>query len=476
MQVSSSKLLAEKKPLMKKLLDSLLQKYTYASILGTDASAKNYGISASGISIFENEDFSEFGYVVKVYDSESYAEYAFNNLTEENMPSILASINEVLIPWKSSLPEGLSISNYEALEDEAICFEKSSEYQIDPTTLSDGAIIDKLSDLRNKTMAADANIKDAMTRFSYQVYHKTFLSKNKDITQNIMWSTSSIIGLGLRGQEMMPGFRSSSGNCGAEVLDLIETKIPEIVETVNDLLKSEPIIPGEYDCICTPEVTGMIVHEAFGHGVEMDMFAKKRALAEKYIGEYVASPLVTMHDGAAAANETATFFFDDEGTMAQDTIIIDKGILKQGICDAQAALALSHTPTGNGRRQSTSHKAYTRMTNTFFELGTDRLEDMIASIDYGFLLSDASSGMEDPKNWGIQCMVSIAREIKDGKFTGKVFSPIVLTGYVPDLLKSISMMSDNTVLSGSGMCGKGYKEWVKVSDGGPYIKAKIRLG
>lgn len=24
--------------------------------------------------------------------------------------------------------------------------------------------------------------------------------------------------------------------------------------------------------------------------------------------------------------------------------------------------------------------------------------------------------------------------------------------------------------------GKGYKEWVKVSDGGPYIKATIRLG
>lgn len=73
-------------------------------------------------------------------------------------------------------------------------------------------------------------------------------------------------------------------------------------------------------------------------------------------------------------------------------------------------------------------------------------------------------------------MVNIAREIRDGRLTGKIFSPIVLTGYVPDLLKSISMMSENVYLGGSGMCGKGYKEWVKVSDGGPYIKAKIRLG
>ena len=67
-------------------------------------------------------------------------------------------------------------------------------------------------------------------------------------------------------------------------------------------------------------------------------------------------------------------------------------------------------------------------------------------------------------------------EIKDGKLTGKVFSPIVLTGYVPDLLKSVSMMSSSLVTCGSGFCGKGYKEWVKVSDGGPYMKARIRLG
>ena len=116
------------------------------------------------------------------------------------------------------------------------------------------------------------------------------------------------------------------------------------------------------------------------------------------------------------------------------------------------------------------------MTNTYFEAGKDKLEDMIASIQYGFLLENASSGMEDPKNWGIQCMVNIAREIKEGKLTGKIYSPIVMTGYVPDLLKSISMISDTMELSGGGFCGKGYKEWVKVSDGGPYIKARIRLG
>ncbi|MBP5607796.1 MAG: TldD/PmbA family protein, partial [Lachnospiraceae bacterium] len=206
------------------------------------------------------------------------------------------------------------------------------------------------------------------------------------------------------------------------------------------------------------------------------MFVKDRALAREYIGKQVASELITMHDGASVIPQVASYFFDDEGVLAHDTVIIEKGVLKTGICDLQSALHLGVEPTGNGRRQDSSRKAYTRMTNTIFEAGSSKVEDMIASVKDGFLLCQAESGMEDPKNWGIQLMVKMAREIKDGKLTGKIFSPIVLTGFVPDLLKSISMISGESDAGGSGYCGKGYKEWVKVSDGGPYIKANIRLG
>ena len=66
--------------------------------------------------------------------------------------------------------------------------------------------------------------------------------------------------------------------------------------------------------------------------------------------------------------------------------------------------------------------------------------------------------------------------IKDGKLTGNIIAPVVMTGYVPDLLNSISMVSETVELGGSGYCGKGYKEFVKTSCGGPYIKAKVRLG
>ena len=67
-------------------------------------------------------------------------------------------------------------------------------------------------------------------------------------------------------------------------------------------------------------------------------------------------------------------------------------------------------------------------------------------------------------------------EIKDGKLTDNYVSPVVMSGYVPDLLKSISMVSDDFVVTGMGSCGKGYKEWVRVSDGGPALKVKVKLG
>ena len=200
------------------------------------------------------------------------------------------------------------------------------------------------------------------------------------------------------------------------------------------------------------------------------------AMAEDYMGEYVASPIVSMHDGAAATLSVASYFFDDDGILASDTEIIRDGILVGGMADALSAMQLDVNPTGNGRRETFTHKAYTRMTNTFFTPGKDKLEDMIKSIDYGYYLCETNNGMEDPKNWQIQCVCEYAREIKDGKFTGRIFSPVVLSGYVLDVLKSITMVSDEFKVYGSGYCGKGHKEWVRVSDGGPHLKARVKLG
>lgn len=476
MQAAFSKALTKAKPTLQKLLDALLAVYPFASVLACDTRAKVYSVSRAGSNISENGLLGSSGYVIKVYDGESYGEYSFNELNEQAIPRILTRIAGTLMPLKDKLPAGLTSERYDCLPDEAMTLSKATDYELHPETLGDEAILGKLLHIREQALHADERLLDCSAFANWQSYSKLFLSKNRCLEQSVLWTTGGMSLMAARGEEIKEYYRGFSCLGGAELFDQMAEAVPQAVETVVALLDSLPMTPGEYDCVCTPEVTGMIVHEAFGHGVEMDMFVKDRALARSYIGKRVASPLVTMYDGAAAVREAATCFFDDEGTPTGETKIIDKGILVAGMSDAQSAMFLGSKPTGNGRRESFARKAYTRMTNTYFAGGTDSVEDMITSIKDGFLLDNPTSGMEDPKNWGIQCMVNFAREIKDGKLTGRLFSPIVLTGYVPDLLESISMMSPDVELSGGGYCGKGYKEWVKVSDGGPYIKARIRLG
>lgn len=474
MKIEMSSYLKEAKPYMKQLLDKLLAIYPYASILGSDAGGKMYRVSSSG-TVIANGGAEERGFVAKIYNGTNYSEFVFNEIGEDKVDSIVEQIKG-LVKLPQDLKDIVQCESYTKIEEEHCNLSKCTEIQTHPKSLGDEKIVDTLTKLHQKGKGIDERVIDFSVTFEYLHTSKVFLSPNKDLEQSFMWSSGAMMCMVQEEDKNNYFYKGFSGACGSELIDSMEGHIEEVAQVALELLHSETITPGTYDVICSPDVSGLIAHEAFGHGVEMDMFVKDRALAKDYIGEYVASPLVTMHDGAIGAENTGSYFFDDEGNIAQDSIIIDKGILKQGISDSLTAMQLGTTPTGNGRRESFERKAYTRMTNTYFEPGESNLEEMIASIENGYLLDGSASGMEDPKNWGIQCMVSVAREIKEGKLTGKVFSPIVLTGYVPDLLKSISMVSKDLELVGTGYCGKGYKEWVKVSTGGPYIKAKVRLG
>ncbi len=459
------------------LVDAAADEFEYVSLLSVDSSGKNYRVQNAGVSVSDEPLYCSRGHVLRFVRGGRIYEYAFDTLDKDRISSILSIAREIC-KKDSYTKENDRDSGVSFLLSESPCtLSETTEYETDPEECGDEAIITRLGEARASALSKDSRIFDVICRLAYRKYTKRFLSRERDMTQSVMWTTCAILSLCREGERIKDSYRGYSNLGGAEIIERLESEgVEATVKAATELLSAEQITPGEYDCICSPDVTGMIVHEAFGHGVEMDMFVRDRAKAKEYMGKRVASSLVTMHDSACAANEAATFFFDDEGNLSRDTVVIKDGILVGGMCDAVAAEVLGCEPTGNGRRESFERKAYTRMTNTYFEGGSDTVEDMIASVEYGFLLEEARSGMEDPKNWGIQCMVGIAREIKGGELTGRIFSPVVLTGYVPELLQSISMTSRERELFGCGFCGKGHKEWVKVSDGGPYIKAKITLG
>lgn len=474
MKVQLSTYLSEQKGILKELIEILSNSYQYVSILGCDSKGKNYSVTKGTVSV-NDSNWSERGFVLRVYNGIGYSEFSFNELPKDNITQFASYLSTQLDSYQKSLSAS-EFKKYPVIQEEVINDNFYSEVDILPESVTSKVIIEKLTDIMDRGSKVSEYIIDYRVRFDILHISKLFLSNKKELEQAYIWSQAYLMPLSRKDQNNKFFYKAFSGLKGVEIIDEMVPYIEEVALESKNMLDAVPMIPGTYDIICSPDVTGLIAHEAFGHGVEMDMFVKGRAKAVEYIDKPVASTLVSMHEDAKSAHHVSSYLFDDEGVLGTDTIVIDKGILKTGISDLLSALQLGTTPTGNGKRQSYERKAYARMTNTVIASGDDNLEDMIASIEHGYILLDSQGGMEDPKNWGIQCMLLKGVEIKDGKLTDKIISPIIMTGYVPELLSNISMVSTDMKLGGSGMCGKGYKEFVKNSSGGPYIKTKARLG
>ena len=462
---------------LQELIRLLRREYDYVSVLATDSKGLAVRISQHARSVASETMTTERGIVVRVYKNGQYSEYALNEFdpfaVEETAEQILRTLREQ--------QDVLGVTNSKVydtamLRDEPLTLFVEKETEQLPETTDVKALVDKLGALSDAGMTMSEYTIECIANAQSTHICKMFLSEHRDLCQSYVYSEGAAVAVVSREGRNQIGYESVSGLCGPELFDQLRDKMPKAVATAAELLDADRIEPGEYEIITSPEVTGLIAHEAFGHGVEMDMFVKNRALGREYVDKRVGSDLVTMHEGALCTENVTSYAFDDEGTPAGDVIEIDRGILKTGICDALAALRLGIEPTGNGKRENFEHKVYTRMTNTIFDSGSSTLEEMIASVSHGYLLEGMESGMEDPKHWGIQCIIKLGREIRDGKLTGKVVAPIIMTGYVPDLLGNISMLSGDREIFGSGGCGKGHKEWVKVTDGGPYLKTKARLG
>lgn len=463
------KFLTSREENCKRLVDILGKDFAYVSILGSDVTTKNVVVNRH-TSRVETDTDSDKGFTVKMTDGRAFFEYSLDDINGDISAIAEKIINEATTveALKDKMIRSCPIADESLIQ----TFERENDFD----KFTDAELLEKCTALKDAIIAKSENVANATVLLRTLDVNKMFISKNRALKQAYTWVNGIMLVNYREGDKMVSAREGECAHLMSEVLKGLPAKADKLVNKAQKLINAKPIVPGMYDVITDPSVTGLLAHEAFGHGVEMDMFVKDRALAKSYMNKPVASPICNMHDGACAALSVASYFFDDDGVLAHDTQIIKNGILVSGISDLISASQLGTAPTGNGRRQDHTRKAYSRMTNTFFERGTDKLEDMIASIKHGYMIFETNNGMEDPKNWAIQCVAEYGIEIVDGKLTDNYVSPVVMSGYVPDVLKSISMISDDFIVEGSGMCGKGHKEWVRVSDGGPALKLRVKLG
>lgn len=231
---------------------------------------------------------------------------------------------------------------------------------------------------------------------------------------------------------------------------------------------------GVAECILDPDLAGLLAHEAIGHTVEAD-FVQGGSIAADFLGKEVASPLVTLVDFAhTALGQTCPVpvHMDDEGVVAHDAILIERGVLKGYLHNRESAHRFDALPAGNARAFRFSDEPLIRMRNTAILPGSSSLEEMIASVDDGYYLVRSGNGQADSTS-EFMFGVVIGYEIKQGKL-GRAIRDTTISGVAFDLLKTISMTSRDMAWSAWGMCGK--KQSIPVSLGGPAIKCTVNIG
>ncbi|TBV14543.1 metalloprotease TldD [Stutzerimonas kirkiae] len=234
-------------------------------------------------------------------------------------------------------------------------------------------------------------------------------------------------------------------------------------------LEAQPAPAGSLPVVLGPGWSGVLLHEAVGHGLEGDFNRKGSSAYSGRIGQKVASSLCTIVDDGTLAGRRGSLSVDDEGTPTQCTTLIENGVLKGYIQDRLNARLMGAAPTGNGRRESYAHLPMPRMTNTYMLAGESEPEEIIRSVHKGIYCANLGGGQVDITSGKFVFSTSEAYLIENGRITAPV-KGATLIGNGPEAMSRVSMVGNDLALdAGVGTCGKDGQS-VPVGVGQPTLK------
>src|SRR5581483_1482357 len=240
------------------------------------------------------------------------------------------------------------------------------------------------------------------------------------------------------------------------------------------LLDAAPAPAGRMPVVITSVWGGVLFHEAVGHGLEADHVVHHSSVYAGKLGQRVANPVVTLVDDATIPGHRGSFRFDDEGTRAQRSVLVDKGVLVGLMHDRKSAAKLGMPRSGNGRRQSFQHLPIPRMTNLLIEPGSGSAADLIADTPRGLHVVSIGGGMVEPARGEFVFSVTEAYLIEHGRL-GAPVRGATLAGDSFRVLADIDAVAGDFALDpGQGNCGK-LGQWVPVGVGQPTLRVRELL-
>ncbi len=271
------------------------------------------------------------------------------------------------------------------------------------------------------------------------------------------------------GDIVQTGYEPVGGAVGLEIFDDTPPEaVAEIaVKRAIMMLGARRAPGGKMSVVLSSEAGGTMIHEAVGHGLEADLALQDLSVYSGKLNEKVASPIITVLDDATIPYRRGSFFYDDEGTPAGKTVLVENGILKSYMHDRLSAMKAGCKSTGNGRRESYHHRPIPRMTNTMIAPGKTDPESIIKSLDKGLFVRKMGGGQVNTVNGDFVFEVTEGYMIEGGKI-GAPVRGATLTGNGPEVLLNIDMVGSDLGF-GIGTCGKD-SQGVPVADAQPTLR------
>lgn len=285
---------------------------------------------------------------------------------------------------------------------------------------------------------------------------------------------------GIRMQAALPGnvtaSRSIALRGGLENLRHREDLVRDMTDDLEMRAGSSGPTPGRVPAVLGPELTGMLVHEAFGHLAESDVLLQCPALGE-YVspGRRVGSDCLSITDDPTHFSLPGSCSWDDEGTRGTGTSLVRGGIVRNRLHTLSTASDSGASPAGNARAWGTGSTPSARMRCTLLEPGEGDRDSLLSSMENGVYLKGCLGGATDMERFSL--IAECGWTVRRGRLDRPV-GPVVITGNVFDVLKTIERVGEDIQLFGNmGGCGRAGENAIPVSYGGPHILVtSIRIG
>jgi TldD protein len=234
---------------------------------------------------------------------------------------------------------------------------------------------------------------------------------------------------------------------------------------------------GEMPVVLASGASGILLHEAIGHGMEADFNRKGTSIYSDMLGKRVAPDFVTIIDDGTQPGERGALNLDDEGTPCEKTVLVENGIMASYLHDNISAKHYGlERSTGSGRRQSFRHTVMPRMRSTYMLDGPHTRDEIIASVDNGIIAETFTNGQVNIGAGDYTFYIKNGWLIEDGKVTAPL-KDVNIIGNGPESLKRVTMAANDFKLdTGGWTCGKN-GQWVPVSQGLPTVLvSKMTVG